>query len=322
MKKPLRLPALLLIFVFLVILSSCTANSGENVAMGTFYSISVKGSGSKKLIYEAEKLITEIEEQCSVSVIGSDLYNINAAQANVQISIGTHTLTLIKASLSLYYSTNGAFNPAVFPLVELWKFSAFNFTGFVNALPSDADITDMLPVCKMENFVLDEAGMTIAKTDGRAKLDFGGIAKGYIVDLITGLFAEKDEFLIDVGGNLSTKGKIKKIGVTNPRDISNIKGIIELNNSAVATSGDYQRCYFYEGKRYHHILSPDGHPSSGAISVSIVGESAMLCDAYSTAVMILEKDEAEALLTKEGYSAVIFYENSFAIIGDICFYER
>ncbi|HHT83609.1 MAG: FAD:protein FMN transferase [Christensenellales bacterium] len=322
MKK--RKVALIFISAILFItLVGCSAYSGEQLVFGTFYSVKLKGTSAASDLKKIHKLLAEIEAQLSTNIDSSDVYKINNSQAGEPIAVSHHTITMFKKALELYEFTDYAFNAAIFPLVRLWKFSPDTFTQTADKIPSPAEIENCLSYCVMGNFALDEANMTITKLHPNAMLDFGGIAKGYAVDKAKELSKNNKDILIDIGGNITTKGGVKRIGLTHPRNTAKLFGVINLKDLSIATSGDYERFYIHNGVRYNHIIAKDGYPTginnNDIISVSVIGESAMMCDALSTAVMIQGSEWASSVLPDIGYSCIIITKEHYQIIGDIDF---
>lgn len=317
MKKAVLCLVLIFLCPLALLMTACEAKTVENVAFGTFYSITLKGKDSNSAIKKAEELMLEIENQLSTAIPTSDIAKINSVAANKAIPVGNHTAAVFLAAKELYSASNKAFNPAIFPLVELWGFAPSNFSGIARKIPTQAEIDALLPFCDFEHFIFDENALTVTKKVSEAKLDFGGIAKGYAVDKIYECFdIGYDEFLINIGGNMSTKGSSKKIGITDAESGSILKEVLLLTNASVATSGDYERYYFYENVRYHHILNQSGYPTVDLQSVTVTGKSAMLCDAYSTAVMILGIEWANSALPKNGYSALLQQNSDIIFVGD------
>lgn len=174
------------------------------------------------------------------------------------------------------------FSIYLYPLEKVWNVK--NNTGY---------IPDVQPA--------------LAKAQEQNQISLGAIAKGYITDRLVEIL-EKDgvkSALINLGGNtyaLGTKpdGSNWKIGIQDPKDENNIIGTIKAENLAVITSGDYQRYFELNGKRYHHIFDPKtGFPSdSGLHSVTIISDNAALADALSTAIFVAGKEKGQELLKK------------------------
>ena len=128
--------------------------------------------------------------------------------------------------------------------------------------------------------------------------------------------------MLDIGRTYRVKDDIS-LFVANPRE-GDFVAKATLSNQSVATSGDYERYYIYNSKRYHHIIDRSGYPSGinendPIISSTIVGDSATICDALSTATMILGYEESKPILEELGYSALLLTEKGYYTIGENLF---
>jgi len=317
MKKILL--SILMLLLIILPLAGCT-KSTENYAFGTYYSIEIEGKNAGKQINEIEILLKDLESKVSTSIIESDVNKINSAKANTPIVVSNLTATLFNLSKDLYAKTKGAFNPATFPLTELWCFAPSNYIGVANRIPSQEEINALLPLCDFNLFSLE--GNVIIKGLDNAKLDFGGIAKGYAADCAYEVIKNSNKAVLDIGRTFRVKGDITLM-VADPRS-NDFVAKATLFDQSVATSGDYERYYFVNGKRYHHIIGRDGYPSgtnesSPIISATIVGESATVCDALSTATLVLGYEESRPIIEEFGYSALLLTENGYYVIGENIF---
>lgn len=316
--KRILLPLLTLIFVALS-LTGCV-KSAENYVFGTYYSIEVEGKNAWKQVNAIEETLKEIESKVSTNVVESDVNKINNAKANEPILVSEITASLFRLSKDLYTATQGAFNPAIFPLIELWGFAPSNYVGIARNIPLQEEIDALLPLCNLDLFALEDNQIT--KAHGDAKLDFGAIAKGYGADRGYEIVKNSKKAVIDVGRTFKVKGEISLM-VADPRN-SNFVATATLFNQSVATSGDYERYYFVDGKRYHHIIGKDGYPSgsnesSPIISATIIGESATICDALSTATLVLGYEQSKSIIENFGYSALLITETGYYLIGENVF---
>lgn len=316
--KRILLPLLTLIFVALS-LTGCV-KSAENYVFGTYYSIEVEGKNAWKQVNAIEETLKEIESKVSTNVVESDVNKINNAKANEPILVSEITASLFRLSKDLYTATQGAFNPAIFPLIELWEFAPSNYVGIASNIPLQEEIDALLPLCDLDLFTLEDNQITKAHDD--AKLDFGAIAKGYGADRGYEIVKNSKKAVIDVGRTFKVKGEISLM-VADPRN-SNFVATATLFNQSVATSGDYERYYFVDGKRYHHIIGKDGYPSgsnesSPIISATIIGESATICDALSTATLVLGYEQSKSIIENFGYSALLITETGYYLIGENVF---
>lgn len=203
-------------------------------------------------------------------------------------------LTLIKRSQELEVLTNGRFNAAMGGLIRLWGFhtSEFPVTGPV---PTDAAIREVLNA-RPTTANIRINGDRVFSSNPAVQLDFGGIAKGYAVDLAIETLARHGfhSVLINAGGDLkATGGSVSRpwrVGISRPG--GGVIGGVEIPDSdAVFTSGVSQRFLEGENHRYPHILDPlTGQPVSGLASATVITDEAMLADAAATALMVAGLD--------------------------------
>lgn len=211
-------------------------------------------------------------------------------------------LELFRKALAVNRDSGGCFDITVGPLSELWGFSSKTYR-----VPSPEEIWEALLLIGMDK-VKEENGR-LAVLPGM-KLDWGGIAKGWGVDLAAKSLQEMGipSGFINAGGDLFCWGKNPnrgpwRVGIKHPRQ-SGFLGVLELSGLGAATSGDYQRFFEVQGVRYHHIYDPKtGYPSRGKQSVTVIGPETSVCDALSTALFVGR--EPAAILSKfPGYGAV------------------
>lgn len=306
-----------LLLVLILFLTGCV-NSYDNFVFGTFYNVSAKKL-SKSKISELDSELNMIDNLLSTSIEGSDIYNINNSDRNIAVLCNSLTIDLLQKAKNYYTISEKNFNASIFPLVELWKFDPISFNPDISTVPSKEKIQETLAFCSLDNFIIDEQNLTVTKKIKEAKLDFGAFAKGYAVDYSYEYLKDCKDLMINIGGTIKTNSK-KKIGINDPRNNSVFASFF-LENSAVSTSGDYQRFYEIDSYRYHHILDSSGYPSTkdDIISVSVVGSDATLCDVLSTTVMCLGIEKSIDLLTSYGYSAIIITKDKYYTIGSIKF---
>lgn len=268
------------------------------------------GAGSDDAAEGIEKVLTQIEDLMSVASDGSDVYRINKAVAGESVKVGKMTMEVLLESKKAYELTGGQFDPTVYPLVRLWQFAADNYIGEISSLPTEADIAEALSHVGFDNIILDEENLTVTKTDSLTKIDLGGVAKGYALGKCYSLCSSL-KGVINVGGNIAAVGKDLTIGVKNPRGSGYVGTFTLKSGYSVSTSGDYERYYEVDGVRYCHIVSPlNGRALSTEsgqqlCSVSIISKDFALCDALSTAVMLLGKERGIELIKKTGVGAVL-----------------
>ena len=131
----------------------------------------------------------------------------------------------------------------------------------------------------------------------------GGIAKGYGIDRAMKVLQEQgiDHALVDAGGDIKVmgtrNGKPWEMAVKHPREEERALAALRVSNTSVATSGDYERFFEYDGKRYHHIFDPrTGHPATGGMSATVVAPNAEFADALATALCVMGPEKGLALI--------------------------
>ena len=304
------------------------------------------------------KTIAEINAQASITLSSSDLYKFNASAEGERVQVGEHVYNLFTLGAEYYEKTNGAFNIAAAPLSSLWHIDASSLGGNVTELPSPQDVSDMLEYCNpaLVGAEKSDGKYYLTKRDGRVKLDFGGIAKGYAADKCVEILDGYDDVtsaLIDISGNAYFYGNYINggnrldwnVAVTSPRPRKTTErgfvcaAVVGKDNSAV-TSGDYMRYYEFDDgddKIYvPHILGFDGVPiglkwneltekwengDEHIISATVIGESSALCDILSTAVSALGFETGGVLLKNSGYKGLIFTEKRYTIINGVKLYK-
>lgn len=243
----------------------------------------------------AEQAVRDVESLMSVHLDGSELARFNAAAAGAPFPLTADTLAVLAQARRLAGATDGAFDVTCRPLVKLW--SAARKSG---RLPAEEQIAAAMRPVGMQHLQIDPHGVT--KLVEGVELDFGGIAKGYAVDrsLLTLKAAGVVGGLVEIGGDLRCFGATEQrrkwvVGIRHPFDRRRQCGYLALSDAAVATSGDYERFYEIDGRRYSHIVDPrSGLPVEHIPSVTVVslgqGARAASCaeaDAWATALSVL-----------------------------------
>jgi thiamine biosynthesis lipoprotein len=260
--------------------------------MGTFLIVSID-SEHKNLINEINSEIIRIEEKFSRYKENSLVYKINSNKGK-WIDVDKEFLYVMKTSLYLYDLSNGAFNPLIGDIVNEWGF----YDGHYK-IPDDDLLKNLLKNIDKDYIKIDDENKKVMIENG--SLDFGGIVKGYALDKIKEILINNNvkEAIVNLGGNILVFGNRKfKIGVKNPRGEGIIYTFDIQGGSFVATSGDYENYFIYDGKRYHHIIDPkNGKPSqSGLIEVSVVSRSGIIGDGLSTTLFVLGKEKGKKFI--------------------------
>ncbi len=238
----------------------------------------------------------------------NNMYYVNKHAAEAPVKVDKDLLDLFKLGKEIYASTNGMTNFAMGAVYAIWHEHREDATYD----PASATIPDLQELqaaaqhAHLDDIVIDEVNSTIFYKDPLLKCDVGAFAKGYAIERIAQSLIEKGvtHLVLNVGGNVRTLGsKPNKdawsVAIQNP-DLyadDSIAETIYTYNTALATSGTYQRYFYVDDKRYHHIINPlTLFPVNTFESVSILNKDAGLGDAYSTAVFNMTLDEGKKFI--------------------------
>jgi thiamine biosynthesis lipoprotein len=226
---------------------------------------------------------------------GSLLSRFNAAAGGTWMTLPADFARVMAAALDVARRSDGAFDPAVGRLVDAWGHGP---TG-ARAVPGDAHVAAALGVSGWRRVAFDAVTGRLHQPGG-VMLDLSGIAKGFAVDAVADVLAAHDvaHGLVEIGGECAGRGMRPDgdpwwVELETPPGTALPPLRVALHQLAVATSGDYVR-------GAHTIDPRTGHPATGVVAASVVHRSAMLADAFASALMVLPRDEAEALAAREG----------------------
>jgi thiamine biosynthesis lipoprotein len=273
-------------------------NVFRGVTMGTTYSVKVSRMpatadrrGMKNAI---SRILETVNAQMSTYLPDSELSDFNAAVAGRWTGISADTLSVVREALRIARLTDGAFDPTIGPLVDLWGFGP---GGTPRAVPGRRRIAEKLTHIGHDAIETRTSPQAIAKGRPEIRLDLSGIAKGFAVDKIAAHLERVgvEYYLAEIGGELrgrgySQRGDVWRVGIERPAGARRIpQRIVRLGGQALATSGDYRIFFERKGLRYSHILDPrDGRPvRHGLASVTVIASTAMQADGLSTALMVL-----------------------------------
>ncbi len=279
--------------------------SREYYMMGTIVRITLPLRYSDAAAETAHRM-RHIASQVNAFSAAGDIACINRSVKPVKVSAAT--FQLLRAGLDLCKKTDGAFDITCGRLSEIWGFKEGKYR-----IPKDSEIERALTGVNYRLIDLSEPFVVSGRTKN-TRVDPGGIAKGFIVDRAVDFLIGRGVpyGIIDAGGDLRCWGtKPRKrpwvIGVQNPRHTDSIIGRLLIDRpAAIATSGDYQRFFIKDGKRYCHIMDPSrGRPADKVMSATVIGANAAETDAMATAVCVLGVKKGLELLRKNGMDGII-----------------
>ncbi len=298
MKKVVSLIIAIACLLFSLCLSACSPTTDGFSA--SYFNTHIYVQSVDKTISQTTKnklnnLFSQLELEFDISDENSFVYKFNHAPNGSTFNLSDHGVAVFKKAIECHGFTNGLFNPAVFPLVELWQFApdypAINFQP-----PSNEKIEQTLTLVDFESVSFDENAKTVTKTKDNVKLDFGGILKGYASDLAMQILLDDghQKGYVNIGTSSINILQCDKLDVRHPRQTMDTPIIFSintanLNNISVSSSGDYEKVYTVDNKSYCHIINPyNGIPANtGVQSVTLLGVDGITLDAISTAACLL-----------------------------------
>lgn len=273
--------------------------SDSRLTLGTIVEITLIGTDKQALedaLAEVFARITEIERVSDRFTGDSEISAINRRKAPGTIPVSADMLRMLLLARKVSELSGGAFDVTVAPLVDLWGFDVGG------SLPKAEEIDRQRERVDYRRLQIDEDASTITLTDTSARLDLGGIAQGYAAGEAEKLIRKRGITggVINISGDITVigdkDGKPWRIGVQDPRNPETLCAVINARDIAIVTSGDYERCFFVAGVRYHHILDPKtGYPARGCASVTVVTKDVEMADGLSTAIFVLGAEAGLAL---------------------------
>ena len=298
--------ALLSSFVFFLLLIGCDRESKNTInisgaAQGTSYSITYLAGAYSNYRESIDSIFKQIDQSLSTYVPGSIISRIN--RNDTDVIVDEHFSKVFYRSIEVSESTKGLFDVTVAPLVN-----AYGFGTTRKEYVDQKRIDTLLGFIGFEKVKLN--GQKLVKSAPEVMLDFNAIAQGYTVDVLASFLDSKGvhNYLIELGGEIRAKGKkldgsLWSVGIEQPEE-SKDAGVslntkIGLENTSLATSGNYKKYYVERGRKYTHIINPiSGMPAkSNLLSATVLAADCMTADAYATAFMVMGMDSAKQFLS-------------------------
>jgi len=266
--------------------------------MGTTYSVRIvdppDGMAIGEITRRIQLALEDVNRRMSTWREDSEVSLFNAAPPGEWFPVSEDTAALVAMAQAVSRMSDGAFDVTVGPVVDLWGFGPDPVRV---TPPAEAEIAAALARVGYTALESREAPPALRKTRAELAVDLSGIAKGHAVDRVAAVLEQAaiDNYLIEVGGELRVAGHNRggerwTVAVEDPlaagRDVHRV---LNVTDTAIATSGDYRNFFEYEGERYSHTIDPrTGWPvSHDLVSVTVLDESAALADALATALLVL-----------------------------------
>lgn len=258
--------------------------------MGTELKIKALGQERKQLKDAVVAAVDEIRrvENLMTDWRKSPLTEINERAGSSATKSPKELVDIIHRSTGISEITDGAFDITYGSVGRLWSFK-----GNVRELPDPKLISSALKKVDYRKIGINQKNNTILLPEG-VTIGLGGIAKGYGVDRAMQVLMNHGikNALVNAGGDMkalgTNNGQVWEIAIKHPRNRERAMALVKISNSCVVTSGDYERFFEIDNKRYHHILNPlTGYPSTKAMSATVVAPNAEMADALATALVVL-----------------------------------
>ncbi len=300
---------ILIILIIAYNISKPDAHTKNVFVLNTYISVTVYGTHAEAMAQDAISIVTDAEKIFSAHLPDSELSVLNTAhKTGVPYPVSNEMFTVLENALVLCEKTQGKFDITIKPVLDLWSITENP------RVPSEAEIALARSFVDYRKLKLDAQSKTVTFLADNMQIDLGGIAKGYVADKVAAHLKNAYGATVDLGGNVIVLGKHKgdwKIGIQTPfgapgAHTAIIKAPTE-KTTTVVTSGAYERNFEKDGQLYHHIINPaTGYPHNGEIeSVTVIGESSMTADAYSTYLFMCTPEEAIHIARTEGFDVLI-----------------
>lgn len=305
-------------------LTGCAISKDEPFANVDF----AMGTVINQTIYSKENLTTDVlnilvdieDNLLSWRIATSEIAKINAQAGMGVVGVSKEVINDLQTAINIGNDSDGALDVTIGKVTRLW-----NIEGENPSVPEDEAIQELLKDVGYSKLTITQDGIEIPEN---SSIDLGAIGKGIACDRIKEYFDSRQNVngaVISVGGSILVYGTKPnktnwKVGITDPRGKQgDVFAALSLSEGCfVSTSGDYEKYFEQDGKRYHHIIDPrTGYPSdSGLISVTIVCNSGVVSDGLSTACFVLGYEKSLALLEKYNAEAIFVDADKNVIVTD------
>ncbi len=311
----MRTSGFIVIFFTIIFFSSCNNQEYYKISgftQGTTYHMTYAVQDSVNIQEEVDSILYDFDMSLSSYEPNSMLSKLNRNEIN---EVDNNFLKLYEAATEVNEASEGAFDITVMPLVNAWGFGP----GMKTTIDQDL-IDSILNLVGMNKISIE--GNHLIKENPGTSIDVNAIAQGFSVDVIAEYFDElqMENYMIEIGGELITKGKNAKgidwrVGIDRPEygnifPGADLKAIVSLSGKALATSGNYRKFYEDNGVKYSHSINPKtGYPvRHELLSATIITTNCMLADAYATACMVIGLEKSKTLIEKaDGVEAYLIY---------------
>ena len=283
------------LFLFLGTLTAFSqiTHKKKYALLGSPFEITVVAKDTVEGNYYVNSAVNEvkrIENLISDWIPTTQISQVNQNAGIVPIKVNNEVFELVERALKISKLTDGAFDISYASMDKIWKFD-----GSMKEMPTPEAIKKSVERIGYEKIILDTKNKTIFLKDAGMKLGLGGIGQGYIADKVKEVLQAKGcaAGIVNVSGDINTwgsqiDGKPWTVGIVNPVNKNKVFATFPLIDSAVETSGSYEKYVTFNNIRYSHIIDPrSGYPATGIVSVSVFAKQTEIADALATGVFVL-----------------------------------
>ena len=319
---------ILALLLLIIMLTGCASRAREAApdekhqsvvfAMDTVMTLAVYGENGDEILKRAEERIRELESDLDPASESGSVFAVNKG-AGTSTPVTDDMYNVMSTAMEYRDLSGGALDPGLYPISRAW-----GFIGGDYRVPPRQEILDLLGKKDTASIVLNETERTVMIPAG-TEISLGAVAKGYaaqeVIDLMRDAGAQYA--ILSLGGNVQTLGETKpdgspwQVAVIDPHDTGSYAAVLSVGETAVVTSGGYQRFFEKDGKTYIHILDPQtGMPvDNGLLSVTVVAADGASADALSTALFVMGEEAALALQGERGdFELVLVTEDGRVVV--------
>jgi len=321
------------LLALLLVLAGCPGQREIKFAgktMGTTYHITIVGSyfSSAAPLHKAvDERLEAINASMSTFRPDSEISRFNQMQRiDTPVPIGKDFQEVMQLARKLFEITQGAWDGTLDPLIDLWGFGRTQRSK--DRIPNAEEIKPLLASVGFNHIVMHSDGH-LSKRQASVSLDLASVAKGYAVDMVASLIGGKgfENYLVEIGGEVYAAGvRIDghpwRIGINKPvagAPFDQVYHVVNLQNRAFATSGDYRNFFEIDGQRYAHIIDPrTGYPVvNNVVSASVTADTCALADGLATALMVMGAAAGVELVNRmDGVECLIISRNEHGGLSD------
>lgn len=242
--------------------------------------------------------IHRLEELLSTWIPTSELSRVNFSAGVMPVHVSPETLTVVQRAMQVAEMTDGGFNIAIGPAVDVWNVTEGQ------RIPTEAELDTLRPLVDLQAVHLDVREQTIFLEKAGMRIDVGGIGKGYAADRAVEALWEAGAIagVVALSGDIKTFGRLPDnkmfpVGIQHPREDGSVLAWMELQDEAISTAGDYERFFERDGVRYHHILDPRTlQPARSCQSVTVIAREGVWADGLDTGIFVMGPERGMELV--------------------------